>query len=198
MALVRGSLLIICAVAAASLLPHASIAAENGIAADRERHSSPQAVFDAYRTARSSGDWPSVYSCWSPEARKVLVFEALFSCQMQPETAGFAAIVEKYGLQDAAIDRQYRRIYKHRHGADPPMSVPMPSPPRNADAERTGLQKDDRLVPAPAELGSMPTNAWSDPGVLLDAGAHAHPMRKGFMSPLQRCWRIAILLQKRR
>ena len=82
----------------------------------KKQHSSPKAVFDAYRELRGKREWRKVFSLLTPEAQNDAVFEDFFSCTMS-NSKETAAIIRKY-VDGAAVNDEYEKRYKNKHGID--------------------------------------------------------------------------------
>lgn len=107
----------ICTAIFAEALPKCS--ADETLAVNRPKtFSSPREVFDVFRQAQEKRDWRTVFYCWTPRARKVCVFEALFACQMNPDDHNVLAVLKEYGVKDDAIEAEYFKLYKAKHGVD--------------------------------------------------------------------------------
>jgi hypothetical protein len=78
-------------------------------------HSSPNAVFDAYRQAARSGDWRAFYFLFTPEAQRDMVFEAEFVCGVRNDPA-LKVIQKRFGPAEAAVGQRYWKEYKRKHG----------------------------------------------------------------------------------
>lgn len=107
-----------CAAPALAGTPQAGLAAENSTDIRPKTYSSPRAVFDAYRQAREKQDWRTVYLCWTPHDRNVLISEAFFGCQMHPDDPDVLGVLKKYGVTEDAIEAEYFKRYKAKHGVD--------------------------------------------------------------------------------
>lgn len=81
-------------------------------------YSSPTAVFDAFRESRDKQDWQTMLSCLTPELRDDQVFEAFFGCSMQPSDPKTVAVLKKHRVGLQAIQTEYHRRYKEKHGID--------------------------------------------------------------------------------
>ena len=103
---------------------------------DKKRYPSPKAVFEAYREARAKRDYRKCFSCLTPRAQNEAVFESFFACGMMGNSGGAAAIVRKY-VDLAAINEDYEKEYKKKHGIDIAKAV-----------ER---HRNDRTLPPPRQ-----------------------------------------------
>lgn len=81
-------------------------------------YNSPREVFEAYREAIGKRNWRTAFLCWVPERREDQVFEAYFGCNMKPGKPEVIAALKKYGVEESAVDAEYTKRYKEKHGID--------------------------------------------------------------------------------
>src|SRR5256885_1603927 len=95
----------------------ASVSAEPPRAAATKArvYASPQEVYEAMCEAHARQDYRALFSCLTPEAQAIAVFETFFACNTHRNTE---AVVKKYGLDDAAISAEYDKRYYKKHGID--------------------------------------------------------------------------------
>jgi len=69
-------------------------------------YASPHGVFAAYRKALKERDWPTVFSCLSPQYRDACVWEVIFVAGMRKEPR-LEATLKKYGVHLNGLDGEY-------------------------------------------------------------------------------------------
>jgi len=141
-----------------------------------QKYSSPREAFDAYRTAIAAGDWSTTYNCWTPEIRKVLIFEAYFSLQTQkPDDPGVARILRDFPVDEKAIGREYEKLHSEKYGPPPHKTRQAPQDPaEDKRPDRIAQEPANGVVPGlvPGPPNPQPAKPYSDLG-LLHAAVHA-------------------------
>src|SRR5947199_6042327 len=82
----------------------------NGNAQLGKAYPSPQAAFDAYRTALDKHDWRTVFLSESQSARDDDLFEAVFACGVQSENLKIVGVRKQFGLDrdwDVRVNSEY-------------------------------------------------------------------------------------------
>ncbi len=82
---------------------------------DLELYSSPHAVFSAFREARKNGDWPTLFSCHTPQAKRYLVREAVFCCSMKEYEPKWRAVMSEY-VPKYVIYIEYNKRHREKYG----------------------------------------------------------------------------------
>jgi hypothetical protein len=87
------------------------------------RYDSPQAVFESYRQAIAKGDVRTQVLCHAREIREdayQMLTEALLSAACAPRhEPKVTAVLKKFKLDMTAIEAEYTKQYKAKHGVDP-------------------------------------------------------------------------------
>jgi hypothetical protein len=91
------------------------------------RYESPIAVFNAFREARSKGNWEKCFSTLSPSAQDDAVFEMFFACA-EADSSQSRAVLSKVGLDEGSLSRRLEAKMKELGD-----SAPEASDPRRAD-----------------------------------------------------------------
>jgi ketosteroid isomerase-like protein len=154
-------------------------------------YSSPQAVFDAFREARKRGDWKTLFPCMTVEFRDDQTFEAFFSCSMRSSTPEVRALYAKFGVRPAAIQADYHKQYKAKHGIDIPERL---SERRKVEPSEEPKQTLNAGTPSASEATAAPAGApdpWAavpptDADILRRVVCAAVKDREGFCAAVER------------
>jgi hypothetical protein len=87
-------------------------------------YSSPRAVFNAYRDAGKRRDWHAMFSCMTADFKDSQAFDAFFCCSMRSSTSEVRAIYAHFGVRPDAIQTEYYKQYKAKHGGGIPKPLP--------------------------------------------------------------------------
>lgn len=98
-------------------LKGASRAEEMPAAQVAKVYASPGEVFTAYKTAHEKRDWRSFFLCHDSQAQREAVFGAVVGCCLKG-TPELREVMKKFGLDDAALEKEYSRRHEKKHGVD--------------------------------------------------------------------------------